>query len=144
MAKKFTDFLSKTPRAKKNRFGIQQYVKLEFSPGGIITTSRFYSTLDQEYVLENSDLPVRKEYLKQARKTGMKHVKIKDVWRLTWSQKMLNGSNKFWPFKSKTKRNLYLDHLGDLQMKSLTILLCRVNLEHIKNVQIVLNFLIIK
>lgn len=83
--KSLQKFLSKTHTAKKNRFGIQQYVKLEFSPAGIITTSRFYSTPDHEYIFKKNDLPVRKEdlNLQPVEKPGVKDVKIKDVLSLT-------------------------------------------------------------
>lgn len=48
-------FLSKTPTAtgkNKARFAIQQYVKLDFGPEGVITTSRFYTSTDLNFTLK--------------------------------------------------------------------------------------------
>lgn len=77
-------FLSKLPTGK-NRFGIQQYVKLEFNPEGIITTSRFYSAPDQKYTYKKNDLPMSKNdlNLRPVEKPGVKDVKVKDVLSLT-------------------------------------------------------------
>lgn len=56
-------FKSKTSIGKKSRFAIQQYVKLEFSPEGVLSTSRFYSASNQKYTFNKNDLPVSKDEL---------------------------------------------------------------------------------
>lgn len=78
-------FLSKMPTCKKNRFGIQQYVKLHYSPHGVITTSRYYTASDQEYTFKKNTLPANKQDLKLqvVKPVGIKDVKKNDVLSLT-------------------------------------------------------------
>lgn len=58
---------------------------LEFSPEGVITTSRFYSASDQKYTFKKNDLPVSKDdlNLQLVEIPGLRDVKIKDVLSLT-------------------------------------------------------------
>lgn len=79
-------YVSKIPTGKQQtRFSIQKYVKLEFTPEGDITTSRFYSASDQKYTFKKNNLPVSKDdlNLQQVEKPGVKEVKIKDILSLT-------------------------------------------------------------
>lgn len=77
--------LSKMPTSKKNRFGIQQYVKLDYSPHGVITTSRYYTASDLQYTFKKNTLPANKQdlNLQVVKPVGIKDVKKNDVLSLT-------------------------------------------------------------